>query len=168
MKRFKLVLAIAAIAGSALTAAWHDVKSTQGRFTVQMPGKPTVQRQALETSAGPIDLTLTYCANEKAAYFVAFCDYGMSFKSTDEKYRVLYGARDGLVAQVQGQVLGEKKVSISGHPGLRIRFTGSGYHGLSHLYLVGDRLYQVMTISDEKGISDPSVEQFIASFRLIK
>jgi len=165
---FLLCLAAAFLvaAGDAITK-FEAFAPKGGRFTVQMPGQPKEQKSTAKTAIGPIDIHMfVYEADPNTAYMVGYNDYpeGMMKKADPEK--VLDGARDGAVKNVNGKLDWEKKITIDGHPGRDFAVTAEGLSVRDRIYLVNDRLYQVMLVGSKDFITGKDGEKFLNSFKL--
>ncbi len=145
-------------------------------FSVNLPGDAKPQDGTEQTEAGPVKTTTwgVQTPGDKGAFFaVSIADYppGMMAKAVPSK--VLEGARDGAMANVGGTV--EKDVGVfldSGLPKKKYpgrEFNGNTKSGLklaARLYLVDDRLYQMICVSPKAAFNDADFKVFADSFKL--
>jgi hypothetical protein len=168
------ILALMLVAPAAWAADWKPLDTKD--FSVSLPGEAKMQEGTEQTEAGPVKTTTwgVQTAGKDGAFFaVSIADYpaGMMGKAVPSK--VLEGARDGAMANVGGTV--EKDVGVfldSGTPKKKYpgrEFNGSTKSGLklaARLYLVDDRLYQMICVSPKAAFNDADFKQFADSFKL--
>ena len=147
---------------------WKEFSSKEGRFSVLVPGTPSEQTQKLDTGVGAIDLHFFVAEQDGFQYLVSYNDYPDAMVREADADKVLDGARDGVVANVQGRLLNEVKVWLANYPGreLRIRIPEGRQAMRTRLYFVGNRLYQVGVLSAEDGAAADEVSKFLNSFKL--
>ncbi len=144
---------------------WQLFSSTEGRFQVQMPGIPLDETQT-------IDFLSLYVASLEASrdrFLVAYADYPREVVDRQDPTPILQGVQQGFVSRIQGEVLAERSVNLSGYPGREIRYqTASGGEGVARFYLVEERLYQVVisTANEPTNRFDRDADRFLNSFRL--
>ena len=81
--------------------------------------------------------------------------------------RVLDGARDGAVGNVNGVLRSEQRIALGGHPGRDLVVDVPGQVvARQRIYLVGRRLYQLIVVTDQPP-SSPEIERSLNSFRLL-
>ncbi len=88
--------------------------------------------------------------------------------AADDREMLLDAARDGAVGNIQGTLLGERSVSMGGHPGRELQVLSSdGRLALQmRIYLVKSRQYQVVTVTPKEARSTADRDRFLDSFRL--
>ncbi len=155
-------------------AEWKDFKSEAGAFSVQLPGTPVEKTEPVNVAKlGTINM-VTYTLEQKdGAYMAAYNDYpyGLFEQTTPDK--VLDGARDGAVRNVQdGKLVSEQKIELDGNPGRDIVAEGMQQNITfvvkARIYLVKYRLYQAMAILPKEQSSSIDAAKFLDSFKLVK
>jgi serine/threonine protein kinase len=149
---------------------WKEIRSRVGRFVVWMPGLPKETTSTVQSKGGPVEQH-TYFLRETdrlGSYAVVYAEYpGLTFGQGD---RALDAARDGGLAPIKARLTGEKKIKLGTFPGREIDADLPGQRGLRlrfRLYLVEQRLYQLLAIGGAEFCAGPDVQQFLDSFRLI-
>jgi hypothetical protein len=174
--RLTLVLSVVTVLtvgyGFAQTA-WKEFNSKSGRFTVQLPGAPKDQKQTLKTEVGPIDLYLyAFEVSKEFAYIVSYADYPEALVKQGSKDKMLEGARDGAVKNINGKLRSgsDKKVTLNGHPGREFIIDAPDNVLVlkARQYLVNNRLYQTIAVVPKGKESSADVTKFIDSFKLTK
>ena len=155
------------VAGAA-SATWKEFSSSEGSFSILMPGEPTEQTKTVNTKAGAIDLHLFIFQQKNVAYFVSYVEYQEELVQANNAEKLLDGARDGAVSNVQGKLLNEVSISLEKYPGREIRIqVPDGKHTIqTRMYLVKNRLYQVMIVTPKEDSFSKDVTKFLDSFKL--
>ena len=160
-----LVLATAGVAGA---DEWKEFSSQDGRFSVDLPGTPKQSREKRQTKFGSIDAQLViYSASKDIFYGVAYLDYPESVVKAHRADELLDGASESAVKGVKGgRVAGQEKILLSGNPGRQVTIDAPGNLKLTvRMYLVKNRLYQVISSvgKDKEKEADP--RRFLDSFK---
>ena len=151
---------------------WRDLTITEGGFSVLMRGQAHYLRQPVETPAGRMEAHL-YSSDRPDAYFaVGYSDYPLALVVQAPADALLAGVRDTWVKRVNGRIVSTAADPKFGkYPGLQftVKGTVSGKEALleGRLYLVDQRLYQVVSLSRTPEISQGVVNRFFSSFRLV-
>lgn len=166
MRRSLLPLLLAFTVLCGFTLAWKEFRSTEGRFSVSMPGTPEVETREVPSDLGPLS-THVFTATEKSIpYVVAYTDYPVDSPDAEMSATILNGARDGVVKSLGATVVKEKEIQLDGHPGKDLEMTSGPLRLRAKIYLVGVRLYQVLSVAPKAGKVPKSVDRFLASFKL--
>ncbi|MCU0554226.1 MAG: hypothetical protein MUF17_05585 [Syntrophales bacterium] len=152
------------------SSPWKDFHSKEGGFSVSMPGTPVEKRQAYHTQAGPVEAHFFTVEADRGSlvYMVVYGDYPEALMAADDREMLLDAARDGAVGNIQGTLLGERSVSMGGHPGRELQVLSSdGRLALQmRIYLVKSRQYQVVAVMPKEARSTEDRDRFLDSFRL--
>ncbi|MCU0531245.1 MAG: hypothetical protein MUE76_04035 [Syntrophales bacterium] len=152
------------------SSPWKDFHSKEGGFSVSMPGTPVEKRQAYHTQAGPVEAHFFTVEADRGSlvYMVVYGDYPEALMAADDREMLLDAARDGAVGNIQGTLLGERSVSMGGHPGRELQVLSSdGRLALRmRIYLVKSRQYQVVAVMPKEARSTEDRDRFLDSFRL--
>lgn len=170
-----LALLLLLLASTVRADEWEKLTEDKGNFTVKVPGKPKKLTQTVDTEVGKIEAIyyLVELKEGQVVYAVAFNDYPKEFatKSDDEKQGILDGVRDGNIKPHKGKVTTETKIKLDGHPGREYTFTGKlggegePITGNVRLYLVGERLYQLIILAGDKTPAEKEdIGRFFFSF----
>lgn len=165
-------LALSLVAsGTAMAQAWQNFTSSPGRFAVQMPGTPKAENSAVDTAAGKLNVsTFTVAADGGAtAFIVSFTDYPAGLVAKGDPTKILIGARDGQLSRLKGKVSSDRVISINGYPGRDVSFAGANnVSARCKMFLVRNRLYQVLALSQNTPAPTASFARFVDSFKLTK
>lgn len=138
-----------------------------------MPGTPTEDQQSVDTLIGPVTFYSFIVEQSTTAYSVAYTDYPEDLVQTSSAESLLAGGRDGAVANVNATLLDEHSISLKGHPG--IEFEAQAMAGQSprqvffsaRFYLVDQRLYQMIVVTQDRIASSADTQKFLNSFTLL-
>lgn len=167
MKARRLILAFMALAvfGCMQTATFTEFVSEEGGFSVSMPGTPTEETNTSSSAAGDIDMHMFSLRSGGNAYLVGYSDYPPDLLEGIEPDDLLDFARDGAVSG--GTLVSEAPITLNGHPGrdLTVETSEEGMKIYIRMYLVGNRLYQVI-VSTRDGDLTEDMSDFLDSFKL--
>ncbi|MBL8798235.1 MAG: hypothetical protein JNM56_30355 [Planctomycetia bacterium] len=175
--RVLLCLTLAALAGPALGQAdkgWKDLSPKGGGFSVKMPGEPKENSQQLDAGGGKLEIrTYTLEVNQNLVYVVAYNQMPTDANKIGDadKKKILDGAREGMLNNIKGKLLKEANITLDKNAGRDWQFDAlqGKMYGRSRAFLVGDRMYQVMVMGEDKGVmTNKDTETYLASFKLAK
>jgi hypothetical protein len=124
------------------------------------------------TPVGSLNLYTYALDMGELSYMVAYSDYPSNLVRYADVDEMLDGARDGAVDNVDGTLVGERKIRLQGYPGreLWIEATMAGKQGLAQarIYMVGSRLYQIIAGGLKDSFPAGDAERFLNSFLLVQ
>jgi hypothetical protein len=136
-------------------------------FTLMLPKNVEETKQVVNTPLGPINIYFFEAKAKHHVFTVAFSDYPPSFIETNDTKTLLDGSRDGAVRNIQGQLLSETFIDFKGHSGRELRILGPQKIILKmRIYLVGNRLYQIMTVAEPDYVYDKIINTVFDSFKI--
>lgn len=126
-------------------SAWKEFSSDEGRFTVSMPGKPTLTTREEVVGELKIPHSIHKLSTGTAAYIVSYGDLPHSTEDPAAIKRILDGGRDNALAQnPSNKLLSEKDIALDGHIGREWFVSASPYVFKARAYYVKGRLYQLV------------------------
>ena len=174
-----LFLAAAVHSGSSLRTRsrsdWRTFVSKAGAFTVNIPGVPTADSTTM-TAEGSSLVMYTYKAqHDSIRYVVTYADYPAEiFRGDTAVEEFLLGAVHGIVSGAKGNLLESRPIAMNGHVGRDVRIevpvsdiAPEGGSIRLHLYVVGNRMYQLGIFARRNGAFGPKTAQFLESFKLL-
>ena len=124
----------------------------------------------MDTDAGPIEVHMFVAEQGQKAWLVGYSDYPEALVEASDPATMLAGARDGAVSNVNGQLVSDAEITLNGYPGREFSasVTQNGQEIVlrQRVYMVGNRLYQVVVIAPKGEENSTEVEDFFQSFRL--
>jgi hypothetical protein len=151
--------------------SWTEFSSTDGAFSVLMPGTPTEQTQTQDTDWGPIEVHMFTVEQGDVAYLVGYNVFPAAVIQAVSPAQLLDSARDGQVETVKGTLLSEEVITLDANPGRDLEIQVEGEDGTSslrsRLFLVGDRLYQLVVAGPKGQSTSSNTIKFLDSFELV-
>jgi hypothetical protein len=145
---------------------WIEYRSDEGGFTLLLPGEPEVNTQLTDTDAGSVELTMALTEMSNYAAGVSFNDIPAGAQADPDT--LLQGGRDGAAANLNGAVISDKPIELNGYPGLEfVVETPNNLHYVARIFIVNDRLYQVLFLAARDDIAQFDVQAFFDSFKLL-
>ncbi len=171
-----LLLALAALllagCGGGGEAEWIEFKSEAGGFSIMAPGTPTEETQSQETELGNIDIHMFTYETTDVAYMVGYNLLPAALIELSASDAMLDGACDGQVSSTGGTEVSRKEIALDAYPGreLEIRVDdASGVKTLhTYIYLVEDKLYQILVVGGENQSRAEDTLKFLDSFKLLQ
>ncbi len=169
------LLFLAAAVHSARADDWRTFVSKAGAFTVNIPGVPTADSTTM-TAEGSSLVMYTYKAqHDSIRYVVTYADYPAEiFRGDTAVEEFLLGAVHGIVSGAKGNLLESRPIAMNGHVGRDVRIevpvsdiAPEGGSIRLHLYVVGNRMYQLGIFARRNGAFGPKTAQFLESFKLL-
>jgi len=150
-----------------LQPAWKVVDFKEGRFSVSMPEGYTEKKQKVTRAGDTLEVTMVIGEGTKDTLFVvSYCDYSDADLKKGPVAKRLDYAREGAVNSSGGTLKSETKRELDGHPGRDVVIVkDSEVVVRTRIYLVKNRLYQVMTLGK---VPAKESDAFLDSFRLLK
>jgi peroxiredoxin len=169
-----IVFALSACVGNIDAAPKpQEFRSEAGGFYVYTPASMTEEVQSVDVpNAGTIATHMFSGDRNNISYFVAYADFPEDLIAQSDPEKMLDGSVNGAVGNVNGVLVGQSKISLSGNPGREILANAKLPNGQdatlkAHIYLVQNRLYQVLILSLKGQVSNDVMMQYLDSFTLI-
>lgn len=166
-----LSLVLVAACNTATPPTLEEFSSENGGFAISTPLTLEESVQSVDTAVGPIEIHTFTGENRNAAYVVAYSDYPAEMVSQVDPTMLLDGSRDGAVQNVNGTLVSEETLDLNGNPGRSLVIdattdTGEDATVNARLYLVENRLYQVLVVVPKGKEEGVDIAGFLNSFSL--
>jgi hypothetical protein len=164
-----LLLPVLALAQTDLKFETFTSKA-QG-FSILFPGTPKEQTSKVPSALGELTLHnfLLETHQGKAAWIVTSTDYPAGTVKADNQDAILDGVVKGAAQGVKGKLISSSKTTLDKNPGrvMQADVPNLGvYH--SRMYLVGDRLYQIVVLGPKDLATGAEAKKYLDSFKLAK
>ena len=139
--------------------------SSDGNFSVSIPAAPSEQVQ----KSGSLTIHQFVATQDDVAYIIIYVDYPAGMIKPGMEERVLNAARDGATGNSKGRLLKERHIKLQGkYPGRELLvLTADGKTAVKdRIYLVGNRMYQVMVSGTQEKLATPEIKAYLDSFQL--
>lgn len=145
---------------------WQPFRSEAGKFSVALPESPKSKTVTQTLNGQPIEHHIFEVEKSgEEGFLVAYVDLPSTYVEgtteviLDKLMQEMVGVP--VSAQLQDH---QQAISLQGNPGRELRLDGQGRFLGMRLYLVGQRLY--LLLSQSKQSTD--IDQFLSSFQLIE
>jgi hypothetical protein len=170
MKTYFVIVCFAIGVSAAFAAdapEWKEFVSKEGRFKVLMPGAPKQDKAETESDFGKGLLHMNVAQAGMAIYGANYVDFPAEVKKAPLK-QVYDSSRDGAVANMAGKLASEKDVKLGEYPGREIRIeVGEGKRLFrARVFLIEQRLYQVVVFGAPEVAASKDADKFLDSFKL--
>lgn len=144
----------------------------EGNFSVMSPFSLEESSQTVDTAAGPIEIHFFMADDGNSAFMVGYSDYPAEIVDINDPNDMLDGAAEGATANINGTLVSQNNITLDGYPGRELALEGTfdnfNASAKARIYLVGNRLYQVLVISSEGNITTEDMDAFLQSFKLLE
>jgi hypothetical protein len=156
--------AIATLGGGDTGGDWRIITPQDGGFSIELPGEPVAGTQSRPVGADTMEIKTFTLSTEKESYTITYSDFPPEAIQSDAN-TMLEGALGGVSAQ--GTLVNHKTITVDGSPGIEGEFEvpGIGYSWYKGVF-VGERLYQLIFIAQNKDVSAQDARRFLDSFKL--
>lgn len=151
-----------------LEPKWQTYTAPDGSFRATLPGKPSVEAQQVPAESG---LTLvmnsaTVQLRNGTTYICAYTDVPGASEGAPEK--VLESTRDGILRNVQGTLVKQRRMSVQGYPALEMQARTPGGLLLDARGIVaGKRIYLIQVGGMEHDREAQSIQRMFDSFTIL-
>jgi hypothetical protein len=167
-----LAIAVAALLLAACGGpSWQELTSPEGGFRVLMRGDPLVEKQDLQTPIGKITGHWYSTTHQDSVFGVGYADYPVEFVRNMPQRELFTTLRETWVKRISGKLQGGgTDISLESHPSMEYiasgTFNGKDAYLRGRLYLVGNRIFQVVVFGNKESLPLSDVNKFVSSFKL--
>ena len=164
-----LVLLVAAGCGD---PSMREVASPDGGFRIRMSGDPRVEQRNVDTPAGTITGYWYSLEGKDSVFGVGFADYPRQILQRSPPQGMFSGIRDSWVRRIEGKLDGNATdIQLDGkwvgmEFNARGKLDGRDAWMRGRLYLVDNRLYQLIVFGNKATIPASEINQFMSSFKV--
>ncbi|MEO0987458.1 MAG: hypothetical protein AAFY20_18195 [Cyanobacteria bacterium J06639_14] len=169
--RLLLISTLLVTACSGSKVSLEDFSSEAGQFSISVPGAFQETQESVETPVGPINIHTFTAEAQNSAYVVAYSDYPTEIVEQSDPQMLLDSSRDGALGNLNGTIVSEEAIALDGNPGRSLVIdtvdpTGDEATIKSRIYLVNNRLYQILVVSPKDQAQEAKFDAFLESFTL--
>ena len=149
---------------------WKELRSTEGGFSVLMPGTPIPNKVTVNTTSGVEEANMFSLSDESLnEYIVAYSKYQKTNPKEVSTGKLFDKVRDGILLVQQGKLLNEAAITLDGYSGRSIAVERpDGVITTARFYVVGDRFYQLSVNGKTNGREPEATNRFLDSFKLLR
>jgi len=151
--------------------ATESFSSEMGQFSIETPAPFEETQQSVETPVGAVEIHTFTAETEDTAYVVAYSDYPPEIVNQTDPQVLLDSSRDGAVSNLGGTVVSEEVIDLEGNPGRSLVINTEANQDQaatinSRIYLVDNRLYQILVVAPDNSADAEVSQSFLDSFDL--
>jgi len=146
-----------------------------GNYRILTVGPTKNSKQNVPSPAGELNLfAMENTDAKKTTRTVIYADYPAQLMQSKGPEAMLDGGVRGMIAGGHWNIESQKPILLDGHPGREIQFSVPGPKGTENgagrarLYLVGNRLYQVIVVGPASKVTAAELSDFVNSFELLR
>jgi len=163
-----LLIALLAGAPAGAQGIWKEVVAKEQGFAISMPGDPDHQKQNVRSPAGPVSAHTYTFSRVGTVYSITAVEYPEGLIQPDAADQTLRYTRDGMVKQMEARILADKEIFLGGNPGREFQCQQkNGLYTRIRIYLVKNRMYEVICATAPENRQGGDVPRFLNSFRLL-
>jgi hypothetical protein len=167
-----LLLAALLLAGCGSSSKWKEFRSKVGNFSVKAPVALEEQPQSSDLSIGKASAHTYLAESDGILYAVAYTEFRQEIIDAGDPEEMLSNARDTMITSLSGELVLETRKSLGNFPGRELvvdTIMPDYKYGVmkARIYLVNNRLYQVMALVDKMNADTSAITRFLDSFKLI-
>jgi hypothetical protein len=152
---------------------WHTLEIPEGGFSVLMRSEPHYVKQALDTPAGQMTAHLYSSDRPSSYYAVGYSDYPLALVIGANTEQIFSSVRDTWVRRIGGRLVKSSDLKLAGtYPGLEFeaegKANGADAFVQARIFLVDQRLYQVIAMGRKNEVPQGEINRFLDSFKLVK
>ena len=171
LKGFTLICLIVLPLSASAKIKMQSFNSPEGKFSIMGPPQFQKNSQSIPTKVGNIEL-VTYTSSDSksgTAFIVGYSDYPAELVKLSNPQKLLESAKNGQVSKTKGKLVSEKQISIQGYPGIEVQIASEmGVTLYGRLYMIENRLYQILSAVPSSQKLDNEIAQYLESFQLTK
>ena len=168
--RAAICLAALWLAACSNNLDWREFQSSEGRFSIALPGRAAHDKRTLTTPAGTVIMNMDSVSVGEALFGVGYADYPPDYVARANADAIVSSVRDALVKNIGGRNAIESPVARGRYHGRSLRAEGRiGERVLAMdalLLFAGGRFYQVVAIREPGRVRKEDVELYFNSFRI--
>lgn len=179
MKKLLLLFTFAILVADAAIAQekpddrrWKEFTSQEGRFKVEFPGDPKTVTADEDTPTGKVRGTRSSISIDGVGLMVMWSDSSGKQEKTDKALKEHYDKlRDVIIAKPDRRLIFDRDVTVDGKLGREFAISTATQIVAFKIFVVGDRLYQLIGTQNIKPSADDAglknIVRFFNSIRLV-
>ena len=149
---------------------WREFSSSEGGFSVLMPGDPTKKIETVNTIFGSIDAPVFSLVRKDAIYGVTYCEYPANLVQASTPDAILDNVLNSIKAS--GKLIGESIISLNGYPGRELSIESQPEESEAsvtmkiRMFMIDNKICRVIVVTPkESGVSEDAMK-FLDSFKI--
>jgi hypothetical protein len=143
-----------------------EFKSETGGFSIATPYSLKETTQSVDTAAGKVETHMFRAEQGQEAWVVAYSELPVEIVQASDPRGMLEASRDGAVANINGELVSDAPISLNEYPGREFTASAQGLSLRARMFLVENRLYQIMAVVPKDKENSKEIDDFLQSFQL--
>lgn len=164
------MLVVFALAGCRAEVGWREFRSTEGGFSVMLPGKPEEQSQTTASAYGTVESHVFLVDNGESGFLTSYVDYPLELIRDSSVGVILDGVSVGILSQSSGTLVSSVDIQFGDYDGRQLEITSPGGESVLtvQIYLVGNRIYQLSVVAKVGANVSADTTLYFESFTLLE
>ena len=164
------MLVVVALAGCRAEVGWREFRSTDGGFSVMLPGKPEEQSQTTASAYGTVESHVFLVNNGESGFLTSYVDYPLELIRDSSVGEILDGVSVGILSQSSGTLVSSVDIQFGDYDGRQLVITSPGGESVLtvQIYLVGNRIYQLSVVAKVGADVSEETTMYFESFTLLQ
>jgi hypothetical protein len=148
-------------------ASYSQHKIKNEKFSINFPIEPEYESQTSDMEVGTITVH-TYVARNEATsvvYILSYFDYPPNTFDSELTNEVLEGAMNGFIGELDLELETLDNIYVGNTKGISYSATNDYFYAAGNNYMVGERLYQIVTITIGDYASEEQLNSFNNTFK---
>lgn len=145
--------------------AWQRFTSEEGRFSIMMPGHPTMSLKRDETPVGEVISRIYTYENTTISLTAEYSDLPGVAVIFGGRKRIYSKSRDAFLEDAKGHEVASLDIRFGAYRGRELIYETATQYGKARFILIGKRLY-VLQAAMDKGVEDKSpIDRYFETFK---
>ncbi len=174
-RHLAVVLVFQVLAGCGGSPAPTIYTNDEGNYRILAVGSTKSSQQKLASQAGELIVFATESIDgNRTSRSVTYTDYPAALVQSRRPEAMLEGLERAMTPGGQWSIENQKSILLDGHPGRELQFSASVPNssekgaGRARIYLVGNRLYQVIIVGPASRVTAAELGDYVDSFELLR
>ena len=145
---------------------WKQYVYEDDGFAIAAPTEPAFHRGTATVGAGEVEQHFYSIPLGDDSGWMAIA-YTLDQEDNRRPEILLADKRDGALESVHGKLISEMPIMLDGYIGLQVELESEKYRARNRYYVVGRRMYELLSIAPMDKPINRETDRFYRSFRLI-
>ena len=149
------------------STSWETI--SEDGFSISMPEKPAKDDTTVPSATGPLTLRMYTLNKDYESYTTGFTEYPDIVFTSAETEDLINMAQEGALSDFDGEVSGQRKITVNGHPGREITGTSPSQNigFTARVVIARPRMYMLIyTQYDKSKAMSADGKRFFDSFQI--
>jgi hypothetical protein len=145
---------------------WKQYLFEEDGFAISAPAEPAFHRGTAPVGTGEVEQHFFSVPLGDDSGWMAIA-YTLDPEDKRRPEIILADKRDSALESVHGRLISEMPIMLDGYIGLQVELESDKYHARNRYYVVGRRMYELLSIAPMDKPIHRETDRFYRSFKLI-